>query len=135
MIPWWWILVDTPSRIALCAGVLTICSVLLLTLLRRPFFPRTPHGERITLAAVAGAAVLGSLAYFVFYVRGSPRIIDASTYWLEARALATGTGHFVFPAPDPSASYRGRFLLFRDGHLGGIFPPGWPLLLSVGELK
>jgi hypothetical protein len=73
-----------------------------------------------------------SCAYLGFYLRGGPRIIDATSYFLEARSLAAGA--FSFEVPDPTASFRGRFLLASpDGHrLGVIFPPGYPLVLSLG---
>ncbi len=83
------------------------------------------------------AVVLGfvaaflSLGYVAFYLRGAPRIIDATSYFLEGRVLSHG--HLSWPVPSPSASFRGRFLLYRDG--GGmavIFPPGFPLLLAGG---
>jgi hypothetical protein len=82
------------------------------------------------LAVTALAAALLSVGYAAVYLRGGPRIIDATTYWLEARALSEG--HFVWPVIEPSASFRGRFLLFHDGLLGGLFPPGYPALLAIG---
>ncbi len=84
------------------------------------------------LWATCGLAALGSLGYVAYYLRGGPRIVDATTYWLEARALAGG--QFTFAAGFPSAATRGRFLLYEeaDGALGGLFPPGYPALLSLG---
>lgn len=88
--------------------------------------------QRAFLWGVCGLAAALSLAYVAFYLRGGPRIIDATTYLLEARSLAAGA--FTFPAGFPSASTRGRFLLYDEasGALGGLFPPGYPLLLSLG---
>lgn len=80
--------------------------------------------------SLALACSLLSLGYVAWYLRGGPRIIDATTYWLEGRTLAHGA--FSFDVPDPSASFRGRFLLYRDHHAAGIFPPGYPLLLAAG---
>jgi hypothetical protein len=72
-----------------------------------------------------------SVAYLHVYLRGGPRVIDATSYWLEARSLAAGS--FSFPASEPVASFAGRFLLATpDGRLGVIFPPGYPLVLSLG---
>jgi hypothetical protein len=73
-----------------------------------------------------------SCAYLSLYLRGGPRVIDATSYFLEARSLAAGG--FSFQVPDPTASFRGRFLLASpDGHkLGVIFPPGYPLVLALG---
>jgi hypothetical protein len=81
---------------------------------------------------VAMAAALLSLGYVAHVLRGGPRIVDATTYLLEARTFATG--HFSFPAGFPSASTRGRFLVYDEAHgsLAGLFPPGYPLVLSLG---
>jgi hypothetical protein len=84
------------------------------------------------LALLCLLAFALSCAYLSFYLRGGPRIIDATSYYLEARSLAAGA--FSFHVPDPTASFRGRFLLASaDGHrLGVIFPPGYPLVLALG---
>jgi hypothetical protein len=84
-----------------------------------------------TLAALCLLAFALSCAYVHFYLRGGPRIIDATSYFLSARTLANGD--FTFWAPSPTAAFRGRFLLATlDGHqLGVIFPPGYPLVLSL----
>ncbi len=79
-----------------------------------------------------GAALL-SAGYLHHYLRGGPRIIDATSYFLEARALSEG--YFAFPVPDPSGSFRGRFLLTppEATTLTVLFPPGYPaLLLALG---
>jgi len=82
------------------------------------------------LSMSAFVAALLSVAWISIYLRGGPRIIDATTYFLQGRALSEGS--FAWPLPEPSASFRGRFLLAHDGELGGIFPPGYPFLLAVG---
>ncbi len=81
---------------------------------------------------VASLAALASLGYVALYLRGYPRIVDATTYMLEARSFARGS--FTFPAGFPSAATRGRFLVYDEstGRLGGIFPPGYPLVLALG---
>ena len=77
-----------------------------------------------------------SAGYVHHYLAGGPRIIDATSYWLEARALAEG--HVTWPIDEPTASVRGRFLLLSGAadhpRLGVIFPPGYPLVLAVGFL-
>jgi hypothetical protein len=91
------------------------------------------------LPLLCALAFVLSWGYVAFYLRGGPRIIDATSYFLEARSLAAGG--FSFDVPQPSASFRGRFLLpdtgswafpARSDSLGVIFPPGYPLLLSLG---
>jgi hypothetical protein len=84
------------------------------------------------LTLMCAAAFSLSWAYVVFYLRGGPRIIDATSYFLAARSLAGGG--FTFDVVEPSASLRGRFLLLTPGlsGLGVIFPPGYPLVLALG---
>ncbi len=84
------------------------------------------------LAVLCLLAFALSCGYVAYYLRGGPRIIDATSYFLEARSLAAGS--FTFPVPEPTAAFRGRFLLASaDGHrLGVIFPPGFPFVLSLG---
>jgi hypothetical protein len=90
----------------------------------------TPVPKKPFLWAAAFAAAMLSVLYIAEYLRGGPRIIDATTYFLQGRALSEGS--FTWPVLEPSASFRGRFLLYRDGAMGGIFPPGYPLLLAFG---
>jgi len=89
--------------------------------------------RRRYLTIVGFTAAFLSLGYVAFYLRGGPRIIDATSYFLQGRALAHGK--LAWTITDPTASFRGRFLLFREpDHLGGIFPPGYPLVLALGFL-
>ena len=88
----------------------------------------------VALAALSAAAL--SAAYVVVYLRGGPRIIDATSYWLEARGLAEGL--LSFPLHTPETSVLGRFLVrseHADGpHAAVIFPPGYPAVLALGFL-
>ncbi len=80
-------------------------------------------------------AALLSVGYVAHYLRGGPRIVDATSYWLEARALAGG--QLDFEVPSPASSFRGRFLLTPPAdaqRLAVIFPPGYPALLALGFL-
>jgi hypothetical protein len=89
--------------------------------------------RRRFVSATALAAAFLSLGYVAFYLRGGPRIIDATSYFLEARGIAHGK--FAWSIPSPSASFRGRFLLFQSpDKLSVIFPPGYPVLLAAGFL-
>jgi hypothetical protein len=89
--------------------------------------------QRILLPALALTATLLSAGYVVYYLRSGPRIIDATSYYLQARAMAHG--HFAFPVPTPTGSFRGRFLLENAQHsLSVIFPPGYAAVLAVGFL-
>jgi hypothetical protein len=96
-----------------------------------------PAGRRaVFLAAASLAAAALSALYILAYLRGGPRIIDATSYWLEARALAEGS--LSFRVDEPLASTLGRFLVRSDDLEGAraavIFPPGYPALLALGFL-
>lgn len=81
--------------------------------------------------AIGFGAALLSLLYVNQVLRGGPRIVDATTYLLQARTFAAG--HATFDAGFPSASTRGRFLVYDEtsNTLAGLFPPGYPLVLSL----
>ena len=117
-----------PDGVAWAA--LVLATLLVLVAWRRPGILREGSPRAFVFVAATAAAFL-SLGYAAYYLRGGPRIVDATTYYLQGRALSEG--HFAFPVLEPSASFRGRFLLHTepDG-LAGIFPPGYPLLLAVG---
>lgn len=79
--------------------------------------------------AIAAAAT--TYSWWALALRGAPKVIDATTYWLQARALAAGS--FTWRLPDATASFAGRFLLVGDdGRAAGVFPPGHPLSLAAG---
>lgn len=87
-------------------------------------------GKWLVPALAVGATLL-SAGYVAYYLRFGPRIIDATSYFLEARAMARG--YLAFPVPAPSGSFRGRFLIANPAHeLSVIFPPGYPALLALG---
>jgi hypothetical protein len=99
--------------------------------------PAARRGVFVAIAALASAAL--SALYIQVYLRGGPRIIDATSYWLEARALAQGS--FAWPLASPETAVLGRFLVRSTGVDGPegptvavIFPPGYPLLLALGFL-
>ena len=114
-------------------------AALLAALIALAFAPRIVRPatkSRLFLALAALTAAALSAAYVVLYLRGGPRIIDATSYFLEARALAAG--HLAFPLDEPVASTLGRFLVRAEGPDGPtaavLFPPGYPALLALGFL-
>lgn len=119
---------DPAQFVALFAA---LAALFLATRLLRP-----AKTDRLFVALSAAAAALLSAAYVPLYLRGGPRIIDATSYFLEARALAEG--HFSFPLDEPVHSTLGRFLVRSDGPTGTslavLFPPGYPALLALGFL-
>lgn len=125
---------DLPAKIALVLAAL-LAGVALFGRGTDLLDPRSLSRRRF-LQGIALAAALLSIAYLATYLRGGPRIIDASTYFLQGRALSHGDLSWT-PPEGASASFRGRFLIHRESgpeapSLGGIFPPGYPLLLAFG---
>jgi len=89
------------------------------------------RSRSLVLLLSLGAGLV-SYGYVVHYLAGGPRIVDATSYFLQARALSEGL--LAFPVPLPSGAFRGRFTLYEGGALSVIFPPGYPLVLALGFL-
>ncbi len=121
---------DGAAWAALVLGVLLLAAAALFPAALRDSLMRQPSRRFVAGAAIA--ATLLSLLYVDHYLHGGPRIVDATAYYLQGRALSHG--RLAWAVPTPSASFRGRFLLFHDGVMAGIFPPGYPLLLAAGFL-
>lgn len=87
--------------------------------------------SRPLVALLALGATLLSFGYIAYYLRGGPRIVDATYYYLAGRALSHGD--FAFAVPGPVASFAGRFLLAAPNgqQLGVLFPPGYPAALAL----
>jgi hypothetical protein len=100
--------------------------------LRAAVTARFMRHPRLTCGVLAGAALVLSALWTQFYLRGGPRIIDATSYLLQAKGLASG--RFVWQPPGELASHLGRFLVSPtdEALLGVIFPPGYPALLALG---
>jgi hypothetical protein len=119
---------DTPALVAVVLAVVLLWQGrrLLVALLEAP--------RVALLAGLAIGALALSALYIEHYLRGGPRIIDATSYWLQARALAEH--QVTWPIAEPTASIRGRFLLMTGPEsarrIGVIFPPGYPLVLALG---
>lgn len=90
--------------------------------------------RRRRFLAVAGfVAAFLSLGYVAVYLRGGPRLFEATSYFLQGRAASHG--HFAWSVAEPTASFRGRDLLFHaPDRLAGVHPPGYPILLAFGFL-
>ena len=126
---------DEPAKFA--AGVALVALLLALTGRGRSLLGGgpSPMPSKLFLWLAAFSAALLSIFYIALYLRGGPRIIDATTYFLQGRALSHGD--FAWTVAEPTASFRGRFLDYHEqpngeGVMGGIFPPGYPILLALG---
>jgi hypothetical protein len=127
--------IDRPAMwalgLALLLGVLAVLPASAHHWLGIPLaVPTRADVRRRVVVGLSFVAAFLSLGYVAYYLRGGPRIIDATSYFLEGRALSHG--HIHWSIPSPTASFRGRFLLFQDpDRLAVIFPPGFPLLLAA----
>jgi len=121
-----------PSR-ALSAEIALVLGVLALGLAlvgRRVDLTFSSVSSRTLVTLYAALAAVLSFLYVGRFLHGGPRIIDATSYFLEGRALSEG--HFAFSIPAPTAAFRGRFTLLGPEGLSVIFPPGYPLWLALG---
>ena len=80
------------------------------------------------LAAVAIVAA-ASVSWFVF--ERVPHLEDELTYLFQARTYARGA--LWAPAPIPRSPFFVPFVVTMEGRRFGKYPPGWPLLLAIGE--
>jgi hypothetical protein len=130
---------DVPRIAALVAG---LAAPLLLPLWLRlrggarwtDRLPRLFRLPRLLWLLAPLASALLSWGYVKHYLRGGPRIIDATAYWLQARAMSAGM--LAFPIGEPEHAVLGRFLLRTsvEGEAAAsvIFPPGYPAVLALG---
>lgn len=87
--------------------------------------------RRTYLLVITAASFTLSTAYVYGYLNGGPRIIDATSYYLQAKIFASG--QFAFEPPGALHSYAGRFLVVTpESKLAVLFPPGFAALLALG---
>ena len=108
--------------LALALAIVTVATL--------PAALRSRRARHVIVALCPAAAVLLSAAYVELYLRGGPRIIDATSYWLQAKALSLGM--LTIPLPEPEHALLGRFLLRSREGAAVIFPPGYAAVLSLG---
>lgn len=113
---------------ALAAATLGVCAA-------RPALVERARARLLAIPArtfLFGAAAVAALVSYLLVsgpMRDRPISIDATVYLFQARALSHG--HLGMPLPEPRQLFGGRFLFEGpDGHLYGVFPPGFPLFLA-----
>ena len=106
-------------------GVPIVCLGILLWLLGSLYLKQSNKASkeksRLLLLSAGLTAFFLSHFYREYYLLGSSRIIDATSYLLEARTLAEGS--FSFETLASTANYKGRFLLPSWNHPGQFSPP------------
>src|ERR1700690_3854283 len=114
-----------PDAVAKCACGLAAVIWLSHRRLNRAFQKLPAAQARDFVKWLALCAAIGSITYYYYYLRGGPRIIDATYYWLQAKTFATG--HLTLPLLFPTSAQRGRFLYYSQelSRLSVLFPPGY----------
>jgi 4-amino-4-deoxy-L-arabinose transferase-like glycosyltransferase len=84
--------------------------------------------NRVVLAAVAVFAAAALCGRFV--LDAIPHVHDSFTYWFQARIFAAGA--CTVPVPALPEFFRTAWMVAHAGKWFGVFPPGWPALLSLG---
>ncbi len=92
------------------------------------FDPADPRALGLVVALVLLVYLL--VARLVF--DGRPLLIDEAVHLFQARTYASGR---LWIPVDPDPAFRSTLnLVDHDGRWFGHFPPGWPLLLALGDL-
>ncbi len=123
-----------PDAAAKCACGLAAIICLLHRRLNRAWQKLPSAQANAGIKWLALCAAIASVTYYYCYLRGGPRIIDATYYWLQAKTFANG--HLTLPLLYPTAAQRGRFLYYNHelSRLSVLFPPGYAAILSLGML-
>ena len=121
-----------PDAVAMVSAIMAVALLLIPQSSRKRLASYVAARPEPMIACLALAAAAASLGYYCYYLRGGPRIINATYYWLQAKTFAKG--HCSIPLLYPSAALRGRFLHYdaASGHLSVLFPPGYAAILAVG---
>ncbi|MCA9642103.1 MAG: hypothetical protein KC492_15460, partial [Myxococcales bacterium] len=119
---------DVVAWVALAVGLLATLALRKQVCTRAEDLARRNPRACVTLLALMALGL--SAGYVGYYLRGGPRIIDATSYWLESRSFVAGA--FDFAVPGSEASFSGRFLVpTTPVRLAGIFPPGYPAAIAI----
>jgi hypothetical protein len=96
--------------------------------------PATPKSHRSTIVIVVicvlAALASSAVAYFAF--ERLPHLEDEVAYLFQAQTMALG--RLTVPSPSHPDAFWTPFVLDHEGRRFGKYPPGWPAVLSLGEL-
>jgi hypothetical protein len=96
---------------------------------------RVPIADRAawrTAAWLVPLVFLLALAVHIFVLQRFPNSGDEYAYLWQATAFAEGS--VTAPSPQPAEAFRLNHIGDLGGRRVGKYPPGWPLLLSLGVL-
>ncbi|HEV3312914.1 MAG TPA: hypothetical protein VG815_20585 [Chloroflexota bacterium] len=127
--------------LAFAAGTLLLRVVTQIPSRDIPDSPRRLVRSLMVDIAATGAGAVGIVSAALFALNNNqalPTIEDTSTYIFQAKTLALGRLWTPVPRGLGTALLNHFFALSftvtPHGHWFGKYPPGWPLLLSVGAL-
>lgn len=93
--------------------------------------PHDVRREKIVIASLAILAFLSSAAVSRFVLEDTPHVADEVVYLFQARMLSSGRLYLGGGLP----SITDYYFVYDDGlKRWGKYPPGWPLVLSLGVL-
>ncbi len=84
----------------------------------------------IGLLAIVAIVAAASVSWFIF--ERVPHLEDELTYLFQARTY--GRGALWAPAVTPRSPFFVPFVITMGDRRFGKYPPGWPMLLAIGEL-
>lgn len=96
---------------------------------------RDKIGSRVADALAVGftlSTIIVAAGVALRVDRALPTIEDTVTYLFQARTLALG--RLWVPIPHHLAFFARPFVIAENGHWFGKYPPGWPMLMSIGAV-
>ncbi len=85
---------------------------------------------RRVVTALALLELGAALFIYRFVLEPIPHVSDEVGYLFQARVFAAG--HLSLAAPPLAQFFPAEWVTTHDGRWFAIFPPGWPLILSLG---
>jgi hypothetical protein len=87
--------------------------------------------DRFALSAAAFVTILAAVLCFYSYER-HPHVPDEVAYLAQARLFASGA--VTMPAPPVPEGFEAYLMMGNGNSWYPVPPPGWPIILTVGEL-
>lgn len=126
-----YVLFGVPGILLVTAGLSPLARERLVTLFDR--LPRLPQADCRALALGATALVLlGVTAARVWLFRDTAATDDENVYAFMARLFASGRLYAQSP-PEPIRAFFDNQFMINDGKWYGIYFPGFPAVLALGE--
>lgn len=86
----------------------------------------------VGVAAIAAAGFAGTAVIASLLLQRIPHVQDSVAYLFQAKTLVMG--RLSVPAPKLASFFVEDFIPMHNGQWFGKYPPGWPVLLTIGVL-